>query len=56
MNTEIKQCCIKIRQQYKMKVPDAIIAATAIILKKPLVTSDRDFEKIKELHLIFIEK
>lgn len=56
MNSEIKHICIKIRQQYKMKVPDAIIAATAIVLNKSLVTSDRDFEKIKELDLIFIEK
>lgn len=56
MTAEIKQICIKIRQQYKMKIPDAIIAATAIVLKRSLVTSDRDFEKIKELDLIFIEK
>jgi predicted nucleic acid-binding protein len=25
MNSEIKQVCIKIRQQYKMKIPDAIL-------------------------------
>jgi predicted nucleic acid-binding protein len=56
MNFEIKQMCIKIRQLYKMKVPDAIIAATAIVLKKPLVTSDRDFEKIREIDLVFICK
>ena len=56
MTAEIKQICIKIRQQYKMKIPEAIIAATAIVLKRSLVTSDRDFEKIKELDLIFIEK
>lgn len=56
MTAEIKQICIKIRQQYKMKIPDAIIAATAIVLKRSLVTADRDFEKIKELDLIFIEK
>jgi len=56
MNAQIKQTCIKIRQKYKMKIPDAIIAATAIINKIPLITSDRDFEKIKEIDLIFIEK
>ncbi len=56
MNSEIKEICIKIRQQYKMKVPDAIIAATAIYYKIPLVTSDQDFEKIKEIDLIFIKK
>ena len=56
MNSEIKEICIKIRQQYKMKVPDAIIAATAIFFNLPLITSDQDFEKIKEIDLIFIKK
>lgn len=56
MNTQIKETCIKIKQQYKLKIPDAIIAATAIVFKIPLITSDRDFEKIKEIDLIFIEK
>jgi predicted nucleic acid-binding protein len=39
-----------------MKISDAIIASTAIVYKVPLITSDRDFEKIKEIDLIFIEK
>jgi predicted nucleic acid-binding protein len=56
MNYQVKQLCIKIRQKYKIKIPDAIIASTAIIYKIPLITSDRDFEKIKEIDLIFIEK
>jgi predicted nucleic acid-binding protein len=56
MDTQIKEVCIRLRQQYKIKIPDAIIASTAIIHKIPLITSDRDFEKIKEIDLIFIEK
>jgi predicted nucleic acid-binding protein len=56
MDTQIKEACITLRQQYKIKIPDAIIASTAIIHKIPLITSDRDFEKIKEIDLIFIEK
>ena len=56
MTAQIKETCIKIRQQYKLKIPDAIIASTAIVYKIPLITSDRDFEKIKEIDLIFIEK
>lgn len=50
MDTQIKQICIKIRQQNKLKIPDAIA------YKIPLITSDKDFEKIKEIDLIFIEK
>ena len=56
MTNEIKIVCIKIRQQYKLKVPDAIIAATAIVYKIPLISSDCDFEKIKEINLILINK
>jgi predicted nucleic acid-binding protein len=56
MDPQIKQLCIEIRQKYKLKIPDAIIAATSIIYKLPLITSDKDFEKIKEIDLIFIEK
>ena len=56
MDFKIKQKCIDLRQKYKLKIPDAIIAATAIIYQIPLITSDGDFEKIKEIDLIFIEK
>ncbi len=34
-----------------MKLPDAIIAATAIHLQIPLITADKDFEKVEELML-----
>jgi len=43
-----------IRQQKKMKLPDAIIAATALEKRCVLVTRDRDdFKNIdQELHII----
>ncbi|MGL5113339.1 MAG: type II toxin-antitoxin system VapC family toxin [Flavobacterium sp.] len=56
MNYQIKNTCIYIRNKYKIKIPDAIIAATAIEFNIPLLTSDQDFEKIKELDLIYIQK
>ncbi len=34
-----------------MKLPDAVIAATAIHLQLPLITADTDFEKIDNLML-----
>ena len=46
---EIKIKTIYIRQQYKIKLPDSIIAATAQFLDIPLLTADKDFEKIKNL-------
>ncbi|CAN1487839.1 VapC Predicted nucleic acid-binding protein, contains PIN domain [Flavobacteriaceae bacterium] len=56
MNHQIKKECIAIRNNYKIKIPDAIIASTAIIYNIPLITSDKGFEKIKEIDLLFIQK
>jgi len=50
----IKQLVKKIKQKYKLKLPDTIIAATAIYLDIPLVTFDTDFENIENLKLILL--
>lgn len=56
LNDEIKQTTIAIRNQYKLKIPDANISATAIVYDLPLLTFDRDFEKVKGQNLILLEK
>jgi len=44
---------IKIRKKYKIKLPDAIIAATAIVYELILVTHNiSDFKDIKKLKLV----
>jgi predicted nucleic acid-binding protein len=53
---EIKELAIKLKQKYKIKLPDAIIAATAIDKQLPFVSADSDFKVIKELDLIFLER
>jgi tRNA(fMet)-specific endonuclease VapC len=40
---------IEIRQQYRLKLPDAIIAAMAIAHLASLVTADREFAKVTPL-------
>jgi len=40
LNTEIVEKVISIRQQHKIKLPDAIILATAIISKMELITAN----------------
>lgn len=55
MSTEIKKKAIQLKQKYKIKLPDAIIAATAIELAVPFITADADFKVIKELDLLFLE-
>jgi len=51
---KIKQTAIQLKQNYRLKLPDAIIAATAIQQSLTLVTADKDFAKIAELDLILI--
>lgn len=37
---------------YKLKVPDSIIAATALYLDVPLATRDRAFKKVKGVEIV----
>jgi predicted nucleic acid-binding protein len=55
INREIKQIYKGLKQAYPVKLPDALIAATAIYLDMPLLTSDKAFKSIAELQLIFWE-
>jgi predicted nucleic acid-binding protein len=52
---DIKIKTITIRQNYKLKLPDCIIAATAQFLDIPLLTADKDFMKIKNFNITFYE-
>ena len=55
LTADIKRLAIEIKQQIKIKTPDAIIAATSQYLKIPLVTSDKDFKKIPGIELILLQ-
>ncbi len=56
INNTIKEKTIIIRKAYNTKLPDSIIIATALFLNLPLITSDIEFKKVKELTLIHYEK
>lgn len=50
VNKEIADETIRIRKRYSLRIPDAIIAATAVIKEAILVTRDEvHFKKIKGL-------
>ena len=55
INEEIKNNTINIRKEYNLKLPDAIIAGTSQFLNIPLLTADKDFERIEELPVIIYE-
>lgn len=54
ISNEIKEKTIEIRKKYKTKLPDAIVAASAIVYDIPLITADKGFRQITELKLEFI--
>lgn len=55
LTENIKNKAVILRRTYKIKLPDAIIAATAIENNLQLVTADREFNQIAELDLMPIK-
>jgi tRNA(fMet)-specific endonuclease VapC len=52
IDTVLIEKIIEIRQQYRLKLPDAVIAAMAIQNSASLVTADREFAKVTILTVI----
>lgn len=48
ISPSIKDQCIHFRSKYRLKLADALVAATAASLNLPLLTSDKDFAKLKD--------
>ena len=46
LDATIMDKAIALRREHRLKIPDAIIAATAIFLNVPLLTADRGFERL----------
>lgn len=56
LDSDIKRRAISFRRNQKLKLPDAVILATANCLNIPLITADSDFKKVKEANIIFYEE
>ena len=52
LSPDVVAKCVKIRRSRKIKPPDSIIAATAIIHNLTLITSDKDFNNIQGIKTI----
>ena len=55
LTENVKNKTIALRRAYKIKLPDAIIAATAIENKLQLITADKGLKRVSELNLLLIE-
>jgi predicted nucleic acid-binding protein len=47
-NAAIVQETIRLRKTYNIGLPDAIIAASALFLDIPLITTDTDFKRVEQ--------
>ncbi|WP_406612067.1 PIN domain-containing protein [Neolewinella lacunae] len=55
LNQAIKLITIDLKQKYRLKLPDAIIAATSIYMNLPLISADKDFERIQDIQFVRYE-
>ena len=55
LTENVKNKTIALRRAYKIKLPDAIIVATAIENKLQLITADKRLKRVRELNLLLIE-
>ncbi len=55
LNQSIKEKTIHIKRKRKMKLPDAIIAASSIYMNIPLLSADKGFEKLEDIQFILYE-
>jgi len=55
IDQDIKNMTIKLRQKYLLKLPDAIICATAQFHKLTLITNDLKLHKISEIKCSHLE-
>lgn len=57
LDGRIQDATVDIRIRHKLKLPDAIIAATSVCLGFPLVTADSRFERLRdEIKLVRLSK
>jgi predicted nucleic acid-binding protein len=43
---------VRLRQEHRLRLPDAVIAASALLREADLVTADAEFRKVPELPLV----
>ncbi|HMM43500.1 MAG TPA: type II toxin-antitoxin system VapC family toxin [Thermomicrobiales bacterium] len=55
LSLEIREAAIRIRREHRLKLPDAIIAGTAIATNLELLTNDRRFARVPDLRCHVVE-
>ena len=56
IDEKVKINAIRIRKNAKLKLPDSIIAASALAYKLPLISADKGRKKIDNIDLVLYQK
>ncbi|MGZ3872522.1 MAG: PIN domain-containing protein [Mucilaginibacter sp.] len=51
----LSELVITLKRSYHLKLPDAIVAASAQLLKLPLITADKAFAKLTNIDCIILD-
>jgi predicted nucleic acid-binding protein len=52
----VQQEAVKIRRKHRLKLPDAIVAASATVFDLPFLTSDKSLQRVQDLELLYYQK
>jgi tRNA(fMet)-specific endonuclease VapC len=55
-NPELLNQVIELRLRYRLKLPDAIVVATAIVYNAAVVSADMDLQRVSEVKVYSFSK
>ncbi len=55
LSEDVKKLTIEIRRKYRLKLPDAIVCATALVTDSKLLSNDVQLGKVTEVTLISVQ-
>jgi len=54
LDDKIAEIAVNVRKNYQLKLPDSVVAATALLHNFKLITADNQFKRIADLSISFI--
>ena len=55
LNSFVQTTTVNVRKQYKLKLPDSIIVASALYVDIPLLSSDKSLKNLKGASVLYYE-
>ena len=55
LRPDIKEIAIEMRKNHQLKLPDAIVAASAKLMDVPLISADKIFQRVANINFILYQ-